>query len=244
MCTVTYIPPSDEQGFILTSNRDEKVIRETKAPDIYQINGINVCFPKDLEKGGSWIAVGNNGRLVCLLNGAFIPHQKQAFHTHSRGQVLLAIATFNGDLKDFFENEDLNTTEPFTIISIEHKKEKVTSMLEFIWDGAQKHIAILNPEKPGIWSSVTLYSNNDRELRRIWFEDFLNKNNEVIQAEDVYSFHSGEHTNDQTVNLLMEREGGLKTVSITQVVPIENGFSMKYTDLLKQTDHQIKNEQR
>ncbi|HAF28352.1 MAG TPA: hypothetical protein DCG75_04815 [Bacteroidales bacterium] len=240
MCTVTYIPPSKDQGFILTSNRDEKVFRPTKAPEIYQLNGIDVCYPKDLEKGGSWIAAGNNGRLVCLLNGAFLPHQKQDFHTLSRGQVLLAIATFNGDLKDFFENEDLNATEPFTIISIEHKKEKVTRMLEFIWDEEQKHISELDPQNPGIWSSVTLYSSNDRELRRIWFDRFLNENNTPIHSEKVYDFHSGRHTNDQTINLLMEREGGLKTVSITQVLPSYNGFSMKYTDLLNSTEHQVK----
>lgn len=240
MCTVTYIPPSKEQGFILTSNRDEKVFRPTKAPEIYQLNGIDVCFPKDLEKGGSWIASNSNGRLCCLLNGAFIPHQKQPFHTHSRGKVLLELTAFKGTVQDFFENQSLNNTEPFTIISIEHKKGKINTMFEFIWDGAQKHIAKLNPEKPGIWSSVTLYRNNDRELRKLWFKEFLNEYDDVIQKEDVYNFHSGEHTSDQTVNLLMERAGGLKTVSITQVVPVENGFSMKYIDLLNSTEHQIK----
>jgi hypothetical protein len=113
-------------------------------------------------------------------------------------------------------------------------------MFEFIWDGEQKHITKLNPEKSGIWSSVTLYSNNDRELRRLWFEEFLHKNNDLFQPKDVFNFHSGKQTSDQTINLLMEREGGLKTVSITQVVPIENGFSMKYTDLLNSTERQIK----
>ncbi len=240
MCTVTYIPPSENQGFILTTNRDEKMFRKTKAPEIYRINGIDVCFPKDVEKGGSWIAAGNKGRLVCLLNGAFIPHQKQYFHTHSRGKVLLDMASFAGNLQDFFENEPLNNTEPFTIISIEHKKRTVNSMFEFIWDGKQKHISKLNPYKPAIWSSVTLYSSNDRELRRIWFDQFLKENHATLKSEKVYAFHSGSHTTDQSINLLMEREGGLKTVSITQVMPVENGFTINYSDLLSQTEHQLK----
>lgn len=239
MCTVTYIPPSKDQGFILTSNRDEKLFRETKAPEKYQVNGIGVCFPKDVEKGGSWIAANRNGRLCCLLNGAFIPHQKQAFHTHSRGKILLDMASFHGDLHNFFENEPLNNTEPFTIISIEHKKGIVTTMFEFIWDGKQKHISKLNPDKPAIWSSVTLYSSNDRELRRIWFDQFLKENHATLNSEKVYAFHSGSHTTDQSINLLMEREGGLKTVSITQVMPVENGFTMNYADLLSQTEHQV-----
>jgi hypothetical protein len=240
MCTVTYIPPSENQGFILTTNRDEKMFRKTKAPEIYRINGIDICFPKDVEKGGSWVAANNQGRLCCLLNGAFIPHQKQAFHTHSRGKVLLDMTAFKGKVQDFFENQSLSNTEPFTIISIEHKKEKNIEMIEFIWDGEQKHISKLNPKKPGIWSSVTLYSDKDRNQRKNWFDQFLEENKTSVDSKMIYAFHSGYHTADQTLNLLMQREGGLKTVSITQVVPAENGFNMTYIDLLKSTKHQVK----
>lgn len=240
MCTVTYIPPSKDQGFILTSNRDEKVFRETKAPETYRLNGIDICFPKDIEKGGSWVAANNQGRLCCLLNGAFIPHQKQAFHTHSRGKVLLDMTAFKGKAQDFFENQSLSNTEPFTIISIAHKKGKITEMFEFIWDGTQKHTSILDSEKPGIWSSVTLYSSNDRELRKMWFDQFLNEKNKPIDSETIFAFHSGSHTSDQSINLLMEREGGLKTVSITQVVASNDGFMMKYKDLLNVSEYQVK----
>lgn len=240
MCTVTYIPPFSDQVFILTSNRDEKVFRKTIAPDKYQINNIDVCFPKDAEKGGSWIAANNNGRLCCLLNGAFIPHRKQDFHTHSRGKVLTDMTTFNGNTQDFFDAQPLNNTEPFTIISIQHKKGDITEMKEFIWDGTQKHIKELNPKNPQIWSSVTLYSSNDRELRKIWFERFLRENSTRVCTGKVYDFHAGRHTVDQTMNLVMKRKGGLKTVSITQVLPSDDGFSMKYTDLLNSTTNQVK----
>lgn len=239
MCTVTYIP-SEDQGFILTTNRDEKMFRKTKAPEIYRINGIDVCFPKDEEKGGSWIAANNKGRLCCLLNGAFIPHKKQAFHIHSRGKVLLDMTAFDGNVQDFFKNQTLNNTEPFTIISIEQKKGKITSMFEFIWDGKNKHISKLNPEKSGIWSSVTLYSDKDRNLRKMWFDQFLEDNKTSVDPKMIYAFHSGYHTADQSVNLLMQREGGLKTVSITQVTSDEPWFKMKYVDLLHLKVHQIK----
>lgn len=87
MCTVTYIPPSHDNDFILTSNRDEKVHRPTFHPRIYNIRGTEVCFPKDAVAGGSWIAANDRGRLCCLLNGAFTPHEKQSIHTSSRGKV-------------------------------------------------------------------------------------------------------------------------------------------------------------
>lgn len=239
MCTVTYIPTKD-QGFALTSNRDERAARPTKAPKIYNVNNIDMAFPKDMEKGGTWIAAGNNGRLVCLLNGAFVSHQKQDFHTHSRGVVLLDMAAFKGNTKDFFENEPLQNTEPFTIISIEKKNEKVTGIQEFIWDGAQKHISKLAVEKPYIWSSSTLYTDKDRVLRKKWFNDFLKENQPSISSGKAYAFHSGSHILDQSINLLMEREGGLKTVSITQVVPSKEGFTMKYVDLVNEKLHLTK----
>lgn len=239
MCTVTYIPPSENQGFILTTNRDEKVFRKTKAPEIYRINGIDVCFPKDVEKGGSWIAANNQGRLCCLLNGAFITHQKQTFHKQSRGKVLIEMTGFKGNALDYFNEKNLFDVEPFTVILIEHKKNKVLKMIEFIWDGEQKHISKLNPEKPGIWSSVTLYSDKDRNQRKNWFDQFLKENKTIVDPKMIDAFHSDYHTADQTLNLLMQREGGLKTVSITQVVPVENGFNMKYIDLLNSTKHQV-----
>src|SRR4051812_22764348 len=73
MCTVTYLPL--KEGFIITSNRDERLVRKpADAPQI--ISGLNtrILFPRDGEAGGTWIATSENNRTVCLLNGAFVPH--------------------------------------------------------------------------------------------------------------------------------------------------------------------------
>ncbi len=74
MCTVTFIG-SKENEFILTSNRDEKILRETERPSIYRINSREVAFPKDKLAGGTWIAMGGSGVVCCLLNGAFELHE-------------------------------------------------------------------------------------------------------------------------------------------------------------------------
>ncbi|UJH91072.1 NRDE family protein [Antarcticibacterium sp. 1MA-6-2] len=67
MCTVTLLPNNETtKGFILTSNRDEAAERKAVPPEIYEVNGVNILFPKDKVAGGTWIGVGENCRLICL----------------------------------------------------------------------------------------------------------------------------------------------------------------------------------
>lgn len=239
MCTVTYIPPVSDNGFILTSNRDEKAYRPTIAPEIYDMGSLKVCFPKDTQAGGSWIAANNKGRLCCLLNGAFVAHQKQIHHTQSRGKVLIEVASSPEEASEYFQKKELSSIEPFTILTLNQEKGKISNLSEFIWDGTQKHFRELDKQQPWLWSSVTLYSPENRELRKQWFRRFLQVNEGDLTLESVISFHSGTHTSDNSINIIMQREGGLRTISITQVVPYEGKFRMNYFDLLDKTNHQI-----
>jgi len=239
MCTVTYIPSSKDNGFILTSNRDEKHFRPTTPPEIYNQNGINVGFPKDAKGGGSWIAANEKGRLCCLLNGAFVAHKKQSFHTHSRGSVLLQLASSPSNVEDFFNEMVLTPVEPFTIVTIDHVKGQILGFNEFIWDGTETHFRELDVNTPYIWSSVTLYNKEHQRSRKEWFLKFCKEQKDQISPDKAFSFHSGSHTSDQSVNVVMKREGGLKTVSITQVIAGKNKHLMKYTDLLNHTNHQL-----
>ena len=237
MCTVTYIPETDKRGFILTSNRDEKSFRPTVPPEIYSMDSTKVCFPKDAQAGGSWIAMNDKGRLCCLLNGAFKAHQKMQYHTRSRGTVLTGFASTQMNVSDYFNSEDLSVVEPFTIIVVEQEKGQVTGMFEFVWDGNIKHVRKPDPLKPAFWSSVTLYSAENRKHRQEWFRNFLESNNGSITPAKVFEFHSGTHTSDNSVNLVMERVGGLKTVSITQVTTRNGIFIMTYRDLINNSEH-------
>jgi len=240
MCTVTYIPPTKENKFVLTSNRDERVQRQTTPPVIHSQDGINICFPQDIISGGSWIAASSNGRLSCLLNGAFEPHKKEEFHTLSRGEVLIEMVSATDEVSSFFKNKELRNVEPFTIVTIEHNQGDITKFNECIWDGSQKHFRELDNKQPYIWSSVTLYGEEHRNLRRDWFQNFFKENHSRMTPEKVLDFHSGKHTNDHAVNVVMHREGGLKTVSITQVSPQREELLMKYVDLNDNTKHEIK----
>ncbi len=239
MCTVSYIPNVSDAGFVLTSNRDEKSFRTTVVPQIYRIGKLKVGFPKDVQAGGSWIAANGNGRLCCLLNGAFEAHEKKPPYAQSRGTVLLELIFSESDVFDFFQEKDLSEIEPFTMIVLDQQGGKVRHFNEFIWDGSTKHFRELNQKLAQIWSSVTLYNSENRKLRNQWFKRFLQENNEKISSEKILAFHSGTHTSDQSIDVVMEREGGMKTVSITQVVPADGKFRMNYTDLQNNTNQEI-----
>jgi uncharacterized protein with NRDE domain len=202
------------------------------------LNGISICYPKDTLAGGSWIAMNNKGRVVCLLNGAFQSHKEETHHTHSRGQVLLQLAATEKNEKDYFDEIDLKNTEPFTLITIDIQNKIIKNFSEFIWDGTEKHFKILEDDKPYIWASATLYNKEMREQRRSWFSSLLQQEKNEITPESVYNFHKGEHTSDKTKNVVVEREGGLKTVSITQITGKENQLNMQYSDLLSKTNFQ------
>lgn len=232
MCTVSYIP-TGPNNFILTSNRDEKVFRPANAPEIYDTGVVRICYPKDSKAGGSWIAMNNKGRICCLLNGAIEPHQKQDFHTSSRGKIPVELASSSLDPEEYFLRKDLSSVEPFTLLTIDLKENKDTVFSEFIWDGEEKRYRELDQTHPYIWSSVTLYSSDDRELRKEWFSRFIIENTEPISAKNAFAFHSGNHSSDPAINVVMEREGGLKTVSITQVVPDGKHLKMNYSDLIE-----------
>lgn len=236
MCTVTYIPETAGRGFILTSNRDEKSFRPTVPPEIYSMESTKVCFPKDTKAGGSWIAINDKGRLCCLLNGAHVAHLKKHYHTRSRGTVLTGIVTTPLHVTEYFNSEDLSAVEPFTIIVLEQEKGQVNEMFEFVWDGNKKHVREPDPLKPDLWSSVTLYSAENRKHRKEWFSNFLESHNGSLTPGKVFEFHAGTHTTDNTVNLVMERSGGLKTVSITQVTTHNDKFLMTYRDLIKNSE--------
>lgn len=235
MCTVTFIPY--KEGFVLTSNRDELAFRETHPPQKYRYNDVTLCYPKDALAGGSWIAINNRGRTVCLLNGAYVAHSKKDFHTYSRGKVLLEAAASFQNTMDVFSTEGLQNTEPFTLLCIDFDNDHIVQFSELIWDGISKHYRILDATKEYIWSSVTLYDEESRNARIQWFRDFLEACNHQPGADALMNFHAGQHSDNKRLNVVMEREGGLKTVSTTQVRLIDNGLSMRYIDLQKGEEH-------
>ena len=163
MCTVTYLPLKDN-GFILTSNRDESPMRKTIPPQKYIKSGVGIVYPKDELAGGTWIGVSDKNRLVCLLNGGFEKHQRNSYYRMSRGVVVKDILSVDDPIV-YIKEFDFNNIEPFTIILIDWNIG--LHIYELVWDGETSHFKKLKQE-PKIWSSSMLYDTQMKSERNQW----------------------------------------------------------------------------
>lgn len=227
MCTVTYIPGKD--GFYLTSNRDEKIIRkQAVCPNTYEHGHAKLFYPKDPDAGGTWIAVNYNGNVAVLLNGAFIKHVSKPPYKKSRGIVLTELIAAESSLNTF-SLIDLDNIEPFTIILFEGN-----DLFECRWDGKMKFSKKLENTLPQIWSSSTLYEDEVIKTREAWFKNWLLKN-PAPNLHQVLNFHQFNGHGDTHNALLMNRENKMLTVSITGIYYKKNIADIQYIDLKDKT---------
>ena len=236
MCTVSFMPLNSEH-FILTSNRDERIARTTLSPVTEVIGDTKVIFPKDLEAGGTWIAAGDNGRICCLLNGAYVSHEKKSSYSKSRGKLALEAFDYE-NIYDFFNYSNLEEVEPFTLVIVETAGEM--KLIEFRWNSVCKQVRELDIDLPHLWSSATLYNFRIREKRDMWFKEWIISTNR-IDREKILKFHFESHESDPENDLVMERANGFKTVSITQVELYYDTLNMHYHDLRKNQKTSITN---
>ncbi|MDD5151020.1 MAG: NRDE family protein, partial [Flavobacterium sp.] len=172
MCTVSFVNTNGK--IIITSNRDEKVLRPSAiGPRNYSINNKNIIFPKDPQAGGTWFAVDEEGTTLVLLNGANEKHQHQPPYRKSRGLIVLdTISSLSP--KDFWAAIDLENIEPFTLVLFQNKE-----LFQLRWDGFEKETTQLDINKSHVWSSSTLYPKSIRENRSDWFYTFLDSKTEI-----------------------------------------------------------------
>jgi len=224
MCTITFIPKPNN-NFILTSNRDEAPGRETFPPKIYEEDGVQLLYPKDAVAGGTWIGVSDKKRVVCLMNGGFVAHERKPFYRKSRGLVVKDFLKTDS-LKEEIEKYDFDGIEAFTAISVEWKTE--VKLFQLVWDETDYHFSE-KPLAPHIWSSSPLYPEMLKKKREQWFSTFLMEKINASQ-EEMLHFHKNAGEGDANSNLIMDR-GFIKTKSITQIVTKNGIAEMRYEDL-------------
>lgn len=225
MCTVTYLPLANDD-FILTSNRDEDPKRNTISPKVYEEEGVKLTYPKDELAGGTWIGLSEKKRLICLLNGGFAKHKRAESYRMSRGVIVKQLLKVDNPV-EIINHFDFDGIEPFTIVLVDWASE--LKAYELVWDGMQKHFVQLD-DKPKIWSSSTLYNEEMKQLRRDWFEDWLNENKNFVQ-KDILKFHQDETKGSPEISLKMKRSR-VQTVSVTSVKKEVDDIKMSYIDLL------------
>lgn len=226
MCTVSYIFSNNK--IIITSNRDEKVVRPSAiAPQKYQINNQNIFYPKDPQAGGTWFSVSENGNVIVLLNGADKKHQIKEAYKKSRGLIVLDLISSKSPITKW-EAFDLEGIEPFTIVLFQEGL-----LYQLRWNEVQKETLNLNPNQHYIWSSATLYSKEISEQRENLFQKFVDLGE--LSAEKSFQFHRHTNQDDSENGLVINRNNNLKTVSITQTILHKNQIEMVYFDMQQQT---------
>jgi hypothetical protein len=227
MCTVSFIYRGNKD-FMLISNRDEAVNRKTISPKEYMENGVSMVFPKDEVAGGTWIGSSSKNRLLCLLNGAFVKHDRKLSYKKSRGIIVKELLEVD-DVFTEIHQYDFNEIEPFTLLIVDWDSD--LKLIELIWDGVKAQITDL-PLEPKIWSSSTLYNSEMKTFRKQWFQEYLSKNGSSSVV--LVYFHEFYGIGDPMLDLKIDR-GVLKTVSITMFEKLEEDIKVIYKDLLR--DH-------
>jgi len=231
MCTVSFLPTAN--GFVFTSNRDEKPNRPTDAPKWSLVEKIAMLYPKDLEKNGTWFAVSEQNRCVCLLNGAFHNHKKEHNYTKSRG--LFPLLSLSTRLSHFLNNFSLEGVEPFTLIHVDYQKLNQIELVELVWDGKEKYLCHLDSQQKHLWSSSTLYDAEIKEKRIQYFTNLF-ADIGAQNADKIWDFHNSKPFNDPTSDFILKRPDSIQTVSITQFVCQAENQVLKYFDYQKQTE--------
>ncbi|MDD2674985.1 MAG: NRDE family protein [Flavobacterium sp.] len=228
MCTVSFVATNDK--IIITSNRDEKIVRPSAIPPrSYTVNGKNLIFPKDPKAGGTWFVANADGVILVLLNGADEKHEVQLPYRKSRGLIVLDMISSLSP-KDFWNAIDLDNIEPFTLVLFQNN-----ALFQLRWNGREKRTTPLDIHQNHIWSSSTLYSSSIREKRADWFHTFMDGNSEISESK-MHDFHRyTEEENDEN-GLVINRNDEMKTLSITQAVIEKNKVAILHYDLIAQQD--------
>lgn len=228
MCTVSFVCSNDK--IIITSNRDEKVIRPSAIePRNYSINNKNIIFPKDPKAGGTWYAADENGTVLVLLNGASEKHKVVLPYRKSRGLIVLDLIGSLNPLEHWLEL-DLDNIEPFTLVLFQNQK-----LYQLRWNGEEKETTNLDISQNFVWSSSTLYPKEVRDTRSQWFYSFL-ETKSGITADEMLNFHRYTEDKNTENGLVINRNNEMKTLSITQSVIENNKVTILHCDLLSQKD--------
>jgi len=229
MCTVSFVCNNDK--VIITSNRDEKIIRPSAIPPRnYKLNGKNLIYPKDPKAGGTWYVLNENGTVLVLLNGADEKHQVHLAYRKSRGLIVLEMISSISP-KEFWNEIDLDNIEPFTLVLFQEQQ-----LFQLRWNGTEKSTVALEIDKNYVWSSSTLYSKDIREQRSNWFYSFLDANPEITEDKMLH-FHRYTETDNNEHGLVINRNNELKTLSITQAVIEKNKVVIKHLDLIANEEY-------
>lgn len=227
MCLVTYLPTNE--GYILSSNRDETPTRAQTEFVLETILGNKLAYPKDIA-GGSWIFASQLRKNIVLLNGAFELHERKLPYRMSRGIMVKSYFTYPSTAQ-FLQYFNFIGLEPFTLIV--HEPD---CFIEFRWDGKSKYITTLDKSTPHVWSSSTLYNTELRNLRTQHFYKLITDQAYNIQL--AKTIHKNEDL-PLDYGFIMARDGRVKTISTTHIQVMPSTTAIHYDNIVMNTHENV-----
>ena len=216
MCTVSIIP-LDGGGFRLVTNRDEDPARPRATPPAWRgrvAGAARGIWPIDGLAGGTWVAAGEHGLALTLLNGnpRGCPPPPEASVRQSRGMLIPRLIGRRDatDASAALARFDLARIEPFRLVAIDaHDGVRI---VESFWDGRGLTTVELGAG-PACFGSSGL-GDWLVEPRLPLFEQVVVEPGPTPHAQDA--FHQPRWPDRPEISVLMERDGA-RTVSITRV---------------------------
>jgi len=234
MCTVTYLPMPDG-GYLLGTNRDERPHRgQAQAPSLRVLGDRQVLAPIDGDAGGTWVALDDQGRSLCLLNGDKKPAAKPPTDPRSRGLLVLDLmsdASVDGvtsQLLSWAMSKDL-PYRTFKLLSIERDPALRARLLE--WNG--RELVVRQLTSPSLVVSSTYETDAVTARRRQSFTRLVSRLEEgetTTWSEELATWHSGHRPggdDGDAYSICMHRDDA-HTVSRTQVQVSRDGQFMSY----------------
>lgn len=220
MCTLTFIKTAEAE--IITANRDESPKRRAKGLSEHRSSRDELFYiAKEPFHGGTNLAIGVEYTSV-LLNGAFDSHKRRAPYPKSRG-ILMLESLGQESLADL-PSPEKNRVEPFTLVRVGPEIEMLR------WDHERLHFSNRSKSDDFILASPQLYSKRARENRLTWFEDFTSSFNG--NPDSVFDFHLHGGNGDTENDMVMNRSGLVRTVSVSQVVRSGKEMQIRHLDLI------------
>ncbi len=215
---------------IITANRDESPERKSADFPAKAVKESQSAFyPQDGDKGGTWIASTSSGKVVNLMNGAFEAHQSNPPYRKSRGLVLLDAFDYES-FERFSFQASFEGIEPFTMVCFEPFRNG-NLLAELRWDGRYQHYQTLDPDKPYLWTSASLYSQKSHDARNQYFHQYL-ATESFIDSGELMDLHREMAMGCFEADF--SEDGNLppvQTLSCTQVEISKQVRIMRYRDL-------------
>ena len=97
--------------------------------------------------------------------------------------------------------------------------------------GEKKYYKQIDETTAHIWSSATLYNDEQQQLRQQWFKTWFIQNT-VPSFKSLFHFHKNTGEGNPEIDLVINRGDKLFTVSITGIVANSSARFMQYIDLI------------